>query len=173
MSSAILWIVCAHLIKLQNSTRVWQNKLLKIVCSISSRPEQSDDRNGADLVQNKSAVFLHVVHEFKRYFLRDFELPGYGSRGYFTCFLGPEYLENIFSLSLIKTTHQRKLRQTDSISIFEWSHLQNLENFGRLVFWAVLSLKNWKSKHLVCLKFSLVSSIYEGMKENIFPKFRA
>ena len=89
--------------------------------------------------------FLHVVHEFKRYFLRDFELPGYGSRGYFTCFLGPEYLENIFSLSLIKTTHQRKLRQTDSISIFEWSHLQNLENFGRLVFWAVLSFKNWKS----------------------------
>ena len=25
---------------------------------------------------------------------------------------GPEYLENIFSHSLIKTTHQRKLRQT-------------------------------------------------------------
>ena len=45
--------------------------------------------------------FLHVVHEFKRYFLRDFELPGYGSRGYFTCFLGPEYLENIFSRSII------------------------------------------------------------------------
>ena len=64
--------------------------------------------------------FLHMVHEFKRYFLRDFELPWYCSRGYFTCFLGPEYLENIFSRSLIKTTHQRKLRQAKCLLLNSW-----------------------------------------------------
>ena len=31
--------------------------------------------------------------------------------------LGPEYLENIFSPSLIKTTHQRKLRQTKCLLV--------------------------------------------------------
>ena len=41
--------------------------------------------------------------------------------------LGQEYLENIFSRSLIKTTHQRKLRQIKCL-IFQFLNQKILQN---------------------------------------------
>ena len=109
--------------------------------------------------------FLHVVHEFKRYFLRDFELPGYGSRGYFTCFLGPEYLENIFSLP--HKNHSPEKTETNWFNFNFW--MITFTEFGK--FWKIGVLGGFIIQKLK--KFSLASSFYEGMRENVFQIFRA
>ena len=66
--------------------------------------------------------------------------------------LGPECLENIFSRSLIKTTHQRKLRQTKCLLLNFWmikfakfaKKTFGTGNFAKLVLWTTLSLEREK-----------------------------
>ena len=96
--------------------------------------------------------------------------------------LGPEYVENISSPSLKKTSDQRKLRQTKCI-LFNFLMIKitvipkkkpfgtcQFGKFGVLINFIIQKLK---SKHLVCLSFPWSVIFFEGTRGNIFHIFRA
>ena len=84
---------------------------------------------------------------------------------------GPEYLENIFSRFLIKTTHQRKLRQTKCLLFNFWmiksSKAWILPN-GLFGITANFIVQKLKSKHLDCLSF-LRWVFFLGNERKYFP----
>ena len=72
--------------------------------------------------------------------------------------LGPEYVKNIFSRSLKKTCHQRKLFAFQFLNDKIYSYIYQKRPFGTWQFGKIGVLVNFiiqklKSKHLVCLSF--------------------
>ena len=95
--------------------------------------------------------------------------------------IGPEYVQNIFSRSLKKASHQKK---TECL-LFNFQFLNDKidqnTNFAKLssakwLFFGIIvnfAIQKLNSKHLVCLSFLWWEVFFEGTRENILHIFRA
>ena len=106
-------------------------------------------------------VKLILVQEVPAF--RDFRIRDPRSSCSWWDYYGPEYLENIFSRSLIKTIHHGKIYSYTKRTAFGTGYL------AKLVFWTILSFKNWKV-NIVCLSF-LWWVVFIKEPEKIFFKY--
>ena len=85
-------------------------------------------------------------------------------------------MENIFSHSLRKTCHQRKLRQTKCLLfnfwVIQFTVIYQKKTFGTLQFGNIdVLVKNWKvNTYLVCLSF-LWWQVFLREREKIFSTY--
>ena len=112
--------------------------------------------------------FLHVVHEFlKKLFFKGFWTAWVRFEGLFYVFLRPGIFGKYFLSFPHKKNHSPEKTETNWFNFNFW--MITFTEFGK--FWKIGVLGGFIIQKLK--KFSLASSFYEGMRENVFQIFRA